>query len=180
MDSVGDLCRLRQLQLEQVFDTKIDVNRFDTRPMNSVTAKPRIGPVPNWNRNAARDERRDVRVDQRPEHAAEAGVDRRADAALRLELFFDALEDQHVRVDADAHRQHEAGDAGQRHHRADVCHQAEQDDQVEDQRDDGVHAGQPVVDEHEADDSSSPTTDAMTPERIESAPRLGPIVRSSR
>ena len=28
--------------------------------------------------------------------------------------------------------------------------------------------------------SSSPTTDAVTPERIESAPRLGPIVRSSR
>src|SRR5262245_40831133 len=35
-----------------VFDTKIDVNRFEISPMNSVIAKPRIGPVPNWNRNA--------------------------------------------------------------------------------------------------------------------------------
>ena len=29
------------------------MNRFDTRPKNSVVANPRIGPVPNWNRNAA-------------------------------------------------------------------------------------------------------------------------------
>src|SRR5581483_1364287 len=61
-----------------------------------------------------RDERRHVRVDQRPEHPAEAGVDRRAHAAARFELLLDALEDQHVRIDADPHRQHEAGDARQR------------------------------------------------------------------
>ena len=36
---------------------------------------------------------------------------------LRRELFLDALEDQHVRVDAHADREDEAGDAGQRHHR---------------------------------------------------------------
>jgi hypothetical protein len=30
-----------------VFDTNVDVNRFDNSPMDSVTAKPRIGPVPN-------------------------------------------------------------------------------------------------------------------------------------
>ena len=135
---------------KSVFDTKIDVNRFDIRPMNSVTAKPRIGPGAELEQERRRDQRGDVRVDQRPEHAAEAGVDRRAHAALRLELFLDALENQHVRVDADAHRQHEAGDAGQRHHRADVRHQAEQDDQVEDERHDGVDAGELVVDEHEA------------------------------
>ena len=38
------------------------------------------------------------------------------------ELFLNALEDQHVRVDRHADREHEAGDAGQ--------------------RDDGVEAGQ--------------------------------------
>ena len=31
----------------KVFDTKVDVKRFDTRPIDSVTANPRIGPVPN-------------------------------------------------------------------------------------------------------------------------------------
>src|ERR1051325_10698397 len=45
------------------------------------------------------DERRDVRVEQREEHAAEARVDRRANAALRRELFLDPFEDEHVRVD---------------------------------------------------------------------------------
>ena len=41
---------------------------------------------------------------------------------------------------------------GQRHDGADVGHQAEQDDQVEDQRHHRVHARQPVVDQHEHDD----------------------------
>ena len=36
-----------------VRDTNTDVNTFDSRPIDSVVAKPRIGPVPNWNRNAA-------------------------------------------------------------------------------------------------------------------------------
>jgi hypothetical protein len=31
-------------------------------------------------------------------------------------LFFEAFEDQHVRVDRHADREHEAGDAGQRQH----------------------------------------------------------------
>jgi hypothetical protein len=96
-----------------------------------------------------RDQRRHVRVDQRPEYAAEAGVDRRAHASLRLELFLDALEDQHVGIDADPHRQHETGDAGQCHDRADVGHQPQQDDEVEDQRHHRVHPGQFVVNQHE-------------------------------
>ena len=36
-----------------VLETKVAVNRFETRPATSVMANPRIGPVPNWNRNAA-------------------------------------------------------------------------------------------------------------------------------
>ena len=36
-----------------VFDTKVEVKRLDRSPIVSVIAKPRIGPVPNWNRNAA-------------------------------------------------------------------------------------------------------------------------------
>ena len=36
-----------------VRDTKTAVNTLDASPMVSVVANPRIGPVPNWNRNAA-------------------------------------------------------------------------------------------------------------------------------
>ena len=36
-----------------VRDTKIDVNRLLIKPTASVVANPRIGPVPNWKRNAA-------------------------------------------------------------------------------------------------------------------------------
>ena len=36
-----------------VRDTKIAVKTLAASPMVSVVAKPRIGPVPNWNRNAA-------------------------------------------------------------------------------------------------------------------------------
>ncbi len=98
--------------------------------MISVIAKPRIGPVPNWNRNAAEmSEATWVSSSVRNTRPKPALIDG-AHAALRLELLLDALEDQHVRVDADPHRQDEAGDAGQRHRRADVGHQAEQDDQV--------------------------------------------------
>ena len=116
----------------------------------------------------ARDKCRDVRVDQRPEHAGEAGVNRRADAAFGFELLLDALEDQHVRIDADPHRQHEARDARQRHHRADVRHQAQKDDEVEDERDDGVDAGQLVVDQHEADDQeqADDRCDDTGPDRV--------------
>ena len=97
------------------------------------------------------------------------------------ELLLDPLENQHVGVHPHADRQDEAGDAGQRHGRPEVGHQAEQDDQVEHHGDDGVDARQLVVDEHEQPTTkSSPTSDALTPARIESAPSVGPITRSSR
>ena len=146
-------CRRRaSASSNSVFDTNVDVNRFDSRPTASVTAKPRIGPVPNLNRNAAEmSAAMCVSTSVRKTRLKPALIAARTPRS-GLELLLDALEDQHVRVDADAHRQHEAGDAGQRHHRADVGHQAEQDDQVEEQGDDRVHARQLVVDEHEDDD----------------------------
>ena len=36
-----------------VRDTNTAVNTFEISPIVSVVAKPRTGPVPNWNRNAA-------------------------------------------------------------------------------------------------------------------------------
>ena len=107
----GLRCRRDSSSSNSVFDTKIDVNRLVSRPIDSVIAKPRIGPVPNWNRNARGDERRDVRVEQRQNTRPKPALTGRAHAALRRQLLLDALEDQHVRVDAHAHRQHEAGDA---------------------------------------------------------------------
>jgi len=38
---------------KSVRETKTEVNTFDSNPKNKVVANPRIGPVPNWNRNAA-------------------------------------------------------------------------------------------------------------------------------
>src|SRR5262245_61917439 len=60
--------------------------------------EPANRPGAELEQEGARDERRHVRVHQRPEHAAEAGVDGGADPTLRLQLFLDALEDQHAGV----------------------------------------------------------------------------------
>ena len=57
------------------------------------------------------DERGDVRVEDGPERAVVTGVDRLARREPQRELFTHALVDQHVRVDRDTERQHEAGDA---------------------------------------------------------------------
>jgi hypothetical protein len=75
MLSVAAWCRRAASASNRVRDTNTAVNTFDSRPKKSVVANPRIGPVPNWKRKAGRDERRDVRVENRQEHAVEAGVD---------------------------------------------------------------------------------------------------------
>ena len=113
-----------------VRETNIDVNTLASSPMDSVVAKPRIGPVPNWNRNAGGDHRRDVGVEERQEDAVEARSHRRTRRRGPRELLLDPLEDQHVRVDAHAHRQDEARDARQGHRRAEYAMKPMQDDQV--------------------------------------------------
>ena len=105
-----------------------------------------------------------------------AGNDRLAG----LQLFADALVDQHVGVDRHADGQHDTGDARQRQRRAEQRQRAEDQDDVEDQRDVGEDAEQAVGDDHEGDDErSAATIPAVRPERIESAPRLAPTERSS-
>ena len=101
---------------KSVFDTKIDVNRFghqtesqrDREPANRARAEAGRGTPPRSAPRCA------VSTSVQNTRLKPALIDAR-DAARRLELFLDALEDQHVRVHADAHRQHEARDAGQRH-----------------------------------------------------------------
>src|SRR5262245_16839739 len=77
-----------------------------------------------------RDERGHVRIENREEDAIEASRHGLFDALGRRQLLLDALEDQHVRVDAHTDRENETGDTRQRHHRAEIRHQPEQDDQV--------------------------------------------------
>ena len=60
---------------KSVRETNTDVNTLVSRPMLSVTAKPRMGPVPNWKRNAAAMSDDDVRVEDGEEHAVEPGGD---------------------------------------------------------------------------------------------------------
>ena len=117
-----------------VRETNTAVNTFDSSPKDSVVAKPRIGPVPNWNRNAAAmSDATCVSRMVRKTRSKPAATACFAPLAVR-QLFLDALEDQHVRVDAHADGQDEAGDARQRHRRADVGHEPEQDHQVHDDR----------------------------------------------
>ena len=63
-----------------------------------------------------------------------------------LQLFADALVDQHVGVHRHADGEHDAGDAGQRQRRAEQRQRADDQDDVEDQRDVGEEAEQPVGD----------------------------------
>src|SRR3984893_12339927 len=60
------------------------------------------------------DEGGDVGVQDRRQRALEAGVDRGNRVASAAQFFADALVDQHVGIDRDADRQHDAGDARQR------------------------------------------------------------------
>ena len=92
-------------------ETNTAVKTEISRPMISVTAKPLTGPVPNWNRKTA--EMMTVmcvsmivaKAFEKPFSIAVFG------ARPAAQLFADALEDQHVRVDRHADRQDEARDA---------------------------------------------------------------------
>src|SRR5271155_403902 len=60
------------------------------------------------------DKRRDIGIEDSGERAAEAGIDGIDRAAAGAHLLTDALVDQNVRINRDAHREHDAGDAGKR------------------------------------------------------------------
>ena len=120
--------------------------------MTSVIANPRIGPVPNWNRNAAAmSDAMCVSSSVRKTRANPALMAARtprcaaSSSLMRSKIStFESTPMPIVRTNPAM--------PGQRHRRAEVRHQAEQDDEVEDQRDDRVDARQLVVDEHEDDD----------------------------
>ena len=82
MESVATWRRFDSAISNSVFETKVEVKMFEIRPTDSVTAKPRIGPVPNWKRKAAEMRAEMCVSTQRQEDAAEPGIDGRADAAF--------------------------------------------------------------------------------------------------
>jgi len=86
--------------------------------MISVSAKPRIGPVPKLSRSSA------------PMSEATCVSTMVHHAFGGRQLLLDAFEDQHVRVDAHADGQHESCEAWQGHRRTQVRHHAEQDEEV--------------------------------------------------
>ena len=82
----------------------------------------------------------------------EAGVDRVDRGAAGAHLLADALIDQHVGIDRDADREHDAGDARQRQRRAEQRQHAEDHGDVDGDRDIGEQPEQAVGREHEDDD----------------------------
>src|SRR5262245_40523789 len=52
IDNLSSL-RVAIASSNSVLEANVGVNRFDASPIERVTAKPLIGPVPNWNRKAA-------------------------------------------------------------------------------------------------------------------------------
>src|SRR5438067_9511363 len=107
---------------------------------------------PELEQEERRDDRGHVRVDDRAEGAGEAVLDGRAHGLAVAQLLADALEDEHVRVDGHAEGQDDAGDAGERQRGLEDRHHAENDHEVEQQRQNGVDPGALVVDEHRGDE----------------------------
>ena len=104
------------------------------------------------NEDDGRDERGDVRVEDGAKGFAVTGVERAAQGFAGGEFLADTLEDQHVGVHRHADGEDDAGDAGQRERGADRAHDAEEDDDVQDERHVCDEAGEHVIDQHETGD----------------------------
>ena len=128
------------------------VKTLDSRPIVSVVAKPRIGPVPNWNRNAAEisDATWVSRMvsNTRSKPAATAcfaPLPAASSSLMRSKIStFESTPMPIVRMKPAMPGSVMVG--------AEIGHQAEQDDQVDDDRDQRVEAGQLVVEQHEQRD----------------------------
>jgi hypothetical protein len=90
-----------------------------------------------------------------------------------------ALVDQHVGVDGHAQRQRDGGDAGQGQRGLQHRQHGHQQQQVDRQRDRGEHAEQHVVQHMKTAMATKPHITLWKPLAMFSAPRLGPMVRSS-
>ena len=170
----SDLIQLwssRKLKISRV--TTSAVNRLAATPMVSVTPKPLISPVPMKIRMIGRNQRRDVRIENRAEGAGVTGGDGAAQRFALGQFLADALVNQHVRVHRHADGEHHARDARQRERRADGAHHPEQDDDVGDQRDVRHDAREQIINQHERGNQNDADNGRRMPLRIESRPSVG-------
>ena len=97
---------------------------------------------------------RQVGVDDGPGRAVVAFAEGDGAVLAGTGFFAHAFEDQDVRVDGHAEREHERGDAGKRDGRAEVGHGAEHHEEVEHHAGDGDEAAPDVEPDHEEDDET--------------------------
>ena len=81
-----------------------------------------------------RNERREIRVDDRRERPLEPVANRHADGCPAIRLLPHALVDEHVGIDRHAHGEHEAGQAGERERRLERDHQRNDEQDIEQHR----------------------------------------------
>ena len=129
--------------------TMIAVNIEVTIPIARVTAKPLIGPEPKEYRKIAREQGRQVGVDNRRKRALITGVERRHGRAAEPHFLADTLEDQHIGVNRHANGQHDPRDTRQGQGRLKRRQRADEQGDVEEQRDIGEDPEQAVRDDHE-------------------------------
>src|SRR5579859_226355 len=95
-----------------------------------------------------------VGIDNRDPGLAEALIHCRSRALAVTQLFPDALEDEHVRVNTHTDGQDDTGNSGQSQRVAKKSHEPQQDNQVQDQSQIRVDACKPVIKQHEEHDHS--------------------------
>src|SRR5260370_15253078 len=99
-----------------------------------------------------RDEGGDVRIEEGRERAREAGVDGSNGSAAGADLLTDTLVDEHVAVDRDSDREHDADDARQSERCIEQREDAEDHAHVDGDGDAGKNTEQSVRRHHEDDD----------------------------
>src|ERR1700682_2211199 len=104
---------------------------------------------PDEAQDHAGDECRGVRVADGGPSAPDCSIDGGGDGATRPHLFFEAFEDQDVRVDGHAHREDEPGDAGKSHGDWNHLEEGQDHSGVKEQGDAREKPGHAVVQDHE-------------------------------
>ena len=107
------------------------------------------------------DERGRVRIDNGAVGAAEAGLERRDDAAGLAGLLAGALVDEDVGVDGHAERQQDAGDAGERQRCPEQRQARQRQSQIGDQCDGGEDAEEAVGADDEPDQQDEAGSDGQ-------------------
>ena len=165
---------LERINSKSVRDTKTAVKTFEIRPKNSVVAKPRIGPVPNWKRNAAAMSDETCVSTIVEEHAVEAGGDGLPRAlpvasSSRMRSKISTFESTPMPIVRMKPAMPGSVMTAPRYAMKPI--RMIRFSAIETN---ALMPGELVVDEHEErDERRGPMSEAMTPARIESAPSVG-------